>query len=68
MNVTVNGEEHTIEAGCTVLRLLKEVGIDAAQPGIAVALNGSVVPRSAWPETEVPAAAEIEIVRPLQGG
>jgi len=68
MKVTVNGEERAVTAGCTVLRFLEELEIDPARQGIAVALNGAVVPRSSWRETEVPAGSEVEIVRALQGG
>jgi thiamine biosynthesis protein ThiS len=33
-----------------------------------VALNGAVVPRSAWPRTVLRAGDQVEIVRARQGG
>ena len=38
------------------------------QRGIAVALNGSVVPRAAWRATAFKAGDSVEIVRARQGG
>ena len=42
--------------------------MDVAQRGIAVALNGSVVPRSAWADTTLKPGDNVEIVRARQGG
>ena len=36
--------------------------------GIAVAINGSVVPRRAWPQTRLAAGDTVEIVKPFSGG
>ncbi len=40
----------------------------SAQRGIAVALNGAVVPRAAWPQTALKPGDSVEIVRARQGG
>jgi sulfur carrier protein len=42
--------------------------VDVGRRGIAIALNGSVVPRSAWSETTLKPGDNIEIVRAMQGG
>jgi sulfur carrier protein len=47
---------------------LEEKVVDTEQRGIAVALNGAVVPRTAWKETPLRAGDTIEIVRARQGG
>jgi sulfur carrier protein len=52
----------------TLAALLEEKAVDTAQRGIAVALNGAVVPRAAWKETPLRAGDTIEIVRARQGG
>jgi sulfur carrier protein len=52
----------------TVADFLTQQGVDAGQRGIAIALNGSVVPRSAWSETALKPDDNIEIVRAMQGG
>ena len=41
-------------------------GADAR--GVAVALNGTVVPRQAWGDTRLKAGDDVEIVRARQGG
>jgi sulfur carrier protein len=65
--IRVNGESETLSAA-TIAALLdeKEIGKDAR--GVAVALNGSVVPRAAWPQTRLRPGDAVEIVRALQGG
>jgi len=47
---------------------LEEKAVDTSQRGIAVALNGAIVPRAAWPQTPLRPGDSIEIVRALQGG
>jgi len=36
--------------------------------GIAVAVNGTVVPRSAWPATELRDGDAVEVLTAVQGG
>ena len=48
--------------------LLAEKTADTGQRGIAVALNGAVVPRAAWRETPLQSGDSVEIVRARQGG
>jgi sulfur carrier protein len=52
----------------TLAVLLAEKAVDTEQKGIAVALNGAVVPRAAWAETPLKAGDNVEIVRARQGG
>ena len=52
----------------TLAALLEEKTVDVAQRGIAVALNGAVVPRTAWADTALKAGDSVEIVRARQGG
>ncbi|HMY18868.1 MAG TPA: sulfur carrier protein ThiS [Polyangium sp.] len=51
-----------------LLDLLASQGIAPDTKGIAVAVNGSVVPRSTWAETSLANEDEIEIVKIMQGG
>ena len=67
MGIRVNGEVEPLVAA-TLAALLVEKAVDVAQRGIAVALNGSVVPRSAWSETALKPGDSVEIVRARQGG
>jgi sulfur carrier protein len=64
----LNGKLEVV-AATTVEGLLRERGIDPAQVRyLAVAVNGSVVPRCEWPSRSLAPEDDVEIVRPLQGG
>ena len=66
-HIRLNGESEPISAA-TLEQLLLEKEVDIGQRGIAVALNGTVVPRAAWPDTVLKPGDTIEIVRARQGG
>ena len=66
-NIRINGQDEPLMA-TTLAALLEDKAVDTAQRGIAVALNGAVVPRAAWPQTELKAGDSVEIVRARQGG
>ncbi len=66
-SIRVNGESEPLSA-TTLESLLAEKAVDTGQRGIAVALNGAVVPRAAWPNTQLRAGDSVEIVRARQGG
>jgi sulfur carrier protein len=66
-NIRINGEDEPLVAA-TLAALLEEKAVDVAQRGIAVALNGAVVPRAAWPQTPLKPGDSVEIVRARQGG
>jgi sulfur carrier protein len=65
--IRVNGESEPL-AAATLAALLAEKAVDTEQKGIAVALNGAVVPRAAWPQTPLKPGDNVEIVRARQGG
>jgi sulfur carrier protein len=65
--IRVNGESEPLGAK-TLAALLAEKTVDTGQRGIAVALNGAVVPRAAWRETALRSGDSVEIVRARQGG
>jgi sulfur carrier protein len=65
--IRVNGQDEPLNVA-TLAALLEEKAVDVAQRGIAVALNGSVVPRADWSATRLNAGDNIEIVRARQGG
>ena len=66
MKVTVNGEPREIPAGTSLAQLTRQV--TGQQTGIAVAVNGEVVPRRTWPATPLADHDAIEIVTAVQGG
>jgi sulfur carrier protein len=67
-HIRINGQDEALTAPTTLAALLEEKAVDVAQRGIAVAVNGSVVPRAAWPQTSLQPGDSVEIVRARQGG
>ena len=65
--ININGESEPLVA-TTLQALLDEKAVDTGQRGIAVAVNGAVVPRAAWRDTALRPGDSVEIVRARQGG
>ena len=66
-SIRVNGQDEPLGVA-TLAALLEDKAVDTGQRGIAVALNGAIVPRAAWPQTKLCAGDSVEIVRARQGG
>jgi sulfur carrier protein len=66
VDVTVNGAGRTLPGGATVADLVRQV--TAQQRGLAVAVNGEVVPRAGWPETPLRDGDRVEVLSAAQGG
>lgn len=66
MHVHVNGRGRELEAARTVGALVD--GEVADRRGVAVAINGEVVPRARWDDTLVTDGMRLEIVGAVQGG
>ena len=64
--IRVNGKDEQVSAA-TVAELLAARGITKPK-GVAVALNGAVVPASGWSAAKLAAGDRIEIVKPFGGG
>jgi len=67
LQVRVNGAAKQLRAPVRLAQL-EELTSSTARDGIAVAVNGRVVPRGQWNEQEVRDGDDIEIVRAVQGG
>jgi sulfur carrier protein len=67
ISIRVNGRDERL-AVVTLAALLEEKAVETGRRGIAVALNGAIVPRAAWSQTALHPGDSIEIVRVLQGG
>jgi sulfur carrier protein len=66
--IRVNGEPMELEKGATVTAVLGQLGVDPEGRGIAVAVDGEVIPRGEWPAREVAADARVEVLTATQGG
>jgi len=67
MNIRLNGDDKTVDAA-TIAELLSSMGVADGARGIAVALNGDVVPRGRWAEAGLKPGDDVEVVRPFAGG
>ena len=68
MNVVLNGEPRELEPGARVREAVVATGAPVEGRGIAVALDGEVVPRGRWDETELRDGQRVEVVQAVQGG
>jgi sulfur carrier protein len=66
--ILVNGQSRPFVSNQTVRDLVAVVGLDPDRPGIAVALNGQVVPRARWAETWLQPDDKVEIIHAVAGG
>lgn len=65
--IFVNDRLRALAAPATLLALLNELGL-AARKGVAIAVNGAVVPRAEWPVRELVAADRVLVIQATQGG
>ncbi len=66
MNITINGQTREVAEQTTLAAALDEYGVP--EQGVAVAVNGAVVPKAAWSRTTVEPGAAIEVLTAVQGG
>ncbi len=66
--ILLNGEHSDVRAGETVAAVLARLGLDADARGVAVAVDGEVVPRAAWGSYTVGEDARVEVLTAMQGG
>lgn len=66
MTITVNGEVRSIADDCSVAALMRQLA--APTRGVAVAVDGRVVPRSTWDDTVLREGADVEVLTAVQGG
>jgi sulfur carrier protein len=64
--IAINGESRVVDAD-NLAELLERLGYDQPR-GLAVALNGRVVPRGEWATRTLDVGDAIEIVGAVQGG
>ena len=66
MTVMVNGAGRDLMDGATVADAVAVVTEHAR--GVAVAVNGEVVPRASWAQTRLRAGDRVEVLTATQGG
>ena len=65
--VTLNGERRELREPATVEVAVRASGAPDGR-GVAVALDGEVVPRGEWATTQVREGQQVEVLRAVQGG
>ncbi len=68
MNVVLNGEPVALPDDATVAIAIEASGAEPEQRGVAVAVDGEVVPRSEWSRTQLADGQKIEVLAAIQGG
>jgi sulfur carrier protein len=68
MNVTVNGEPREVGAGATVASVVAMLDLTPDARGVAVALDGEVVSRGRWADTQLRDGSTVEVVAAIGGG
>jgi sulfur carrier protein len=66
--IVLNGEASEVLPGETVEGVLLALGLTAEERGVAVAVDGEVVPRAEWPIFRLAEDARVEVLRAMQGG
>jgi sulfur carrier protein len=66
VRVTVNGDPHQVDAGSTVVDVVRRWA--RSETGVAVAVNDTVVRRAEWPDTPIADGDRVEILTAVQGG
>ena len=66
--VSVNGKLVSLPDGAVVLDAIEAAGASADGRGVAVAVDGEVVPRGQWPTTPLEDGHEVEVLHAVQGG
>jgi sulfur carrier protein len=66
VKVRVNGDGIELVAGATVADVVAALGCGTR--GVAVAVNFEVVRRADWPDVQLAAGDEVEVLRAVAGG
>ncbi len=67
MVVTLNGKTAELPPDTTLPDVLAILGFETPR-GVAVAVDGNVVPRSRWTGFELSNGMRVEVLRAVQGG
>jgi sulfur carrier protein len=68
MRIVLNGEQRELSERASVREAVLASGATGEGRGVAVAIDGEVVPRGRWDEHELAEGARVEVVQAVQGG
>jgi sulfur carrier protein len=68
MRVVLNGEPRELRDGATVVDAVAASGAPESRAGIAVAVDGEVVPHGRWDDQPLADGQQVEVLQAVQGG
>jgi thiazole synthase len=68
IRVEVNGEAVPLTEGASVADAIDAAGVSETRDGLAVAVDGEVVPRGEWDATPLAEGQRVEVLAAIQGG
>jgi sulfur carrier protein len=68
MRILLNGEPRELRDRATVADAVDASGAPESRAGVAVAVNGEVVPRSRWTDRVLAEREQVEVLQAVQGG
>ncbi len=66
--ITVNGQRSELRGGETLGEVLARLGLAVSARGVAIAVDGEVVPQREWADYELAEHARVEVLTAMQGG
>ena len=66
--ILLNGEASEARPGETLAEVLGRLGVSSDARGVAVAVDGEVVPRASWEVFALTEDARVEVLTAMQGG
>jgi sulfur carrier protein len=67
-SIVLNGRACELPPPGTPVAALEELGLEPGARGVAVAVDGEVVPRSEWDSRELSEGSRVEVLSAMQGG
>jgi thiazole synthase len=68
MRIELNGKPLELPAGATLADAVRQSGAEPGARGVAVALDGEVVPRAEWGSIQLGDGRRVEVLAAIQGG
>ena len=66
--ITLNGQDSEVRGGETLAVVLRRLDVSLDARGVAVSVDGEVVPRAEWESFVLSQDARVEVLTAMQGG
>jgi len=68
LKIILNGSSSDVRVGEGVLAAIAQLGLPPDARGVAVAVDGEVIPRAQWEDVRLSEGARVEVLSAMQGG